>query len=115
MIDIVERARELGEPTTTTGQLWLDLADEIERLRLESAGSNQLVKAGETIDRQAKEIERLKAELAETIAAFPLGAVKAERDRCAKVAEEFPTADTYDLARGRHEIAAAIRGRVGNE
>ena len=31
--DIVEKARELGEPTTTTGQLWLDLADEIGRLR----------------------------------------------------------------------------------
>jgi len=114
MTDLPSRLR-LPESTEDMYALCVEAADEIERLRLESAGSNQLVKAGETIDRQAKEIERLRAELAETIAAFPLGAVKAERERCAKVAEEFPTAGTYDLATGRHEIAAAIRGRVGNE
>ena len=45
------------------------------------------------------------------IAPVIVQALRDERERCAKVAEEFPTADTYDLARGRHEIAAAIRGR----
>ena len=43
MTDIVEKARELGEPTTTTGQLWLDLADEIERLKRENASLADMV------------------------------------------------------------------------
>jgi len=59
----------------------------------------------------ADEIERLRAELAETIAAFPLGAVKAERDRCAKIAEtterEGFGGGAYNEA-GR-DIAKAIR------
>jgi len=60
------------------------------------------------------EIERLKAELAETIAAFPLGAVKAERARCATIAEtterEGFGGGAYNEA-GR-DIAAAIRGQT---
>jgi len=38
-----------------------------------------------------------------------MDAVKAETERCAKIAEGFSTANTYDLATGKHEIAAAIR------
>jgi len=60
----------------------------------------------------ADEIERLRANEEKLMLQIER-AFEIERERCAKVAEEFPTADTYDLARGRHEIAAAIRGRVG--
>jgi len=60
-IDIVARLRSAAKDkdnmprmkseTMLTVGLGLEAADEIERLRLESAGSNQLVKAGEIIDR----------------------------------------------------------------
>jgi len=60
-IDIVIRLRN-SDPNSNVGRRMREAADEIERLRLESAGSNQLVKAGEIIDRQAKEIEHLKDE-----------------------------------------------------
>ena len=68
MTDIVDRVHDWRVELETDDRLHIllqDVADEIEYLRLESAGSDQLVKAGETIDRQAKEIERLKALLAE--------------------------------------------------
>ena len=36
-------------------------------------------------------------------------AVAAERERCAKIADDFSTANEYTLAKGKHDIAAAIR------
>ena len=92
--EIVNLADGIGNPTSTRfriAQALRDLAAE-----------------------KDKEIDRLKAELAETIAAFPLGAVKAERARCATIAEtterEGFGGGAYNEA-GR-DIAAAIRGQT---
>ena len=100
----------------------LQIADEIKRLWAERAEAKRYVTMRHgmkgtasllrmTVKMQAEEIERLRAELAETIAAFPLGAVKAERERCAKIAEtterEGFGGGAYNEA-GR-DIAAAIR------
>ena len=65
----------------------------------------RLIEAANLIERLRANEEKLMLQIER--------AFEIERERCAKVAEEFPTADTYDLARGRHEIAAAIRGRMG--
>ena len=128
-IDIVARLRSAAKDkdnmprmkseTMLTVGLGLEAADEIERLRLESAGSNQLVKAGEIIDRQAKEIEHLKDENKVWTDRFAKHdyrvsvAVEAERERCAKVAEtterEGFGGGAYNEA-GR-DIAAAIRNQ----
>ena len=66
-------------------------ADEIEKLRLEAGYAKMMY-------------TRLKGELAETIAAFPLGAVKAEQERCAKIADDNNNSGEGGI------IAAAIRG-----
>ena len=81
------------------------MTDIVDRLR------NHTFQAWPLRTEAAEEIERLRAELAETIAAFPLGAVKAERERCAKIAEtterEGFGGGAYNEA-GR-DIAKAIR------
>ena len=115
-IDIVIRLRN-SDPNSNVGRRMREAADEIERLRLESAGSNQLVKAGEIIDRQAKEIEHLKDENKVWTDRFAKHdyrvsvAVEAERERCAKIAEtterEGFGGGAYNEA-GR-DIAKAIR------
>ena len=95
MSDIVIRLRMAAvEIDRINGPLLGPAADEIERLQGVVQGdgwSRQQVHCA-ACDRKELEIEGLKAELAETIASFPLGAVKAEREACAKEIERLKAA-----------------------
>jgi chromosome segregation ATPase len=75
-------------------------------------GSHALKAATDEVARQAQEIERLRAELAEAVTALPQ-VVRNERERCAKECERI--SQQYKDAPGGHALeraAHAIRAQL---